>query len=155
VHIPGVAMSATFLVREGRSRLIATGRQRMTLREGRFSYEGGVLPCACPEALAIASAAVASVEGLNGLVGVDFIHDPGPGRVTVLEINPRPTTSCVGLARILPPGLLADAWLAREFDEWSLLMDRVDAAIAAASPIGFDADGATCSVGVAVEVVRS
>ena len=30
---------------------------------------------------------------------------------TILEINPRPTTSYVGLSRLLPPGRLAAAWL--------------------------------------------
>jgi hypothetical protein len=30
---------------------------------------------------------------------------------TVLEINPRPTTSYVGLSRWLSPGTLAGAWL--------------------------------------------
>jgi hypothetical protein len=30
---------------------------------------------------------------------------------TVLEINPRPTTSLVGLVHLLPPGALARAWL--------------------------------------------
>jgi hypothetical protein len=28
-----------------------------------------------------------------------------------VEINPRPTTSCVGLTRLLPAGRLARAWL--------------------------------------------
>ena len=56
-------------------------------------------------------AAVESIPGLRGFVGVDFIWDEGRRRATVLEINPRPTTSIVGLTRILPPGRLASAWI--------------------------------------------
>ncbi len=40
------------------------------------------------------------------------IWDSASKRVTLLEINPRPTTSYVGLSRLLPPGRLAEAWLA-------------------------------------------
>jgi predicted ATP-grasp superfamily ATP-dependent carboligase len=44
-------------------------------------------------------------------VGVDYLWDDATGLATVLEINPRPTTSYVGLARWLSPGTLARAWL--------------------------------------------
>ena len=54
---------------------------------------------------------VESIPGLRGFVGVDFLWDEARRQATVLEINPRPTTSCVGLTRLLPPGQLADAWL--------------------------------------------
>jgi hypothetical protein len=51
------------------------------------------------------------VEGLRGIVGVDFVRDEATGEVTVIEINPRPTTTYVGLMGLLPPGSLAHAWL--------------------------------------------
>ncbi|WP_165244481.1 ATP-grasp domain-containing protein [Paludisphaera soli] len=153
--VPGVAMSATFLVRGGRARLIAVGEQRIALRDGRFSYEGGTLPRRYPEAVPIAKAAVESIAGLRGLVGVDFILDVEHGRVVVLEINPRPTTSCVGLGRVLSPGLIAEAWLAPEPEEWDRLMDRIEVEIDAAAAVGFDASGRTWAVGESVEAVRS
>jgi hypothetical protein len=42
---------------------------------------------------------------------VDFLRAEGCHAAVVLEINPRPTTSVVGLCRLLPPGRLARAWL--------------------------------------------
>ena len=56
--------------------------------------------------------AVASIPGLRGFVGVDFLWNPARCEAVVLEINPRPTTSFVGLSRLLPAGWLARAWLA-------------------------------------------
>jgi hypothetical protein len=65
-----------------------------------------------PEALPTLRAALACVPGLAGFVGVDFLWEPERQSATVLEINPRVTTSHVGLAHLLPPGRLARAWLA-------------------------------------------
>ncbi|MDG3006393.1 ATP-grasp domain-containing protein [Paludisphaera mucosa] len=143
-YAPGQAMSVSFLVAPGgRVRFIAVGEQEMELAEGRFAYRGGVLPVDCPEAASLAARAVESVPGLAGFVGVDLIRDAERGRIVVLEINPRPTTSCVGLGRISTPGLLADAWLAA-FDDpsrWYRAMDRVERAVAAAAPVRFEACG--------------
>ena len=110
--VPGEPMSASFLVSpEGRSWLIAIGRQRMELRDGRFEYRGGEIPVSCPDAADQVRRSVAAIEGLAGFVGVDFIWDEQSRRATILEINPRPTTSLVGLCRLLPAGRLARAWL--------------------------------------------
>ena len=65
--------------------------------------------------------------GLRGFVGVDFFWEPELDEATVLEINPRATTSFVGLSRLLPAGHLAAAWLAAcgvpgfESDCWKIL----------------------------------
>jgi predicted ATP-grasp superfamily ATP-dependent carboligase len=110
--VPGVPMSASFLVGDGgMSWLIGMGRQRMAIRDGRFVYLGGTLPAFEPRAISQIVPAIDAVPGLRGFVGVDFIWDAAAGDATVLEINPRPTTSCVGLCRLLPPGHLAEAWL--------------------------------------------
>jgi tyramine---L-glutamate ligase len=110
--VPGDPMSASFLVSlEGRSWPIAIGRQRMEVRNGRFEYHGGEIPADCPGGADQVRAALATIEGLAGFVGVDFIWDAQSLRATILEINPRPTTSLVGLCRLLPPGLLGGAWL--------------------------------------------
>lgn len=111
-YIEGPAMSASFLVdRDGRASLIAVGRQRIEVdADGRIGYEGGTVPAATLADLAVVVRAVESVPGLRGFVGVDFVD--ARGGAVVLEINPRPTTSSVGLARILPPGTIAGAWLA-------------------------------------------
>ncbi len=110
--MPGEPMSASFLVStEGRAWLIAIGRQRMDIRNGRFEYRGGEIPVRCPDAIDQLRGALGAIEGLRGFVGIDFIWDQQRGCATILEINPRPTTSLVGLCRLLPAGRLARAWL--------------------------------------------
>jgi predicted ATP-grasp superfamily ATP-dependent carboligase len=110
--VPGVPMSASFLI-DGQAQpwLIGIGIQHVSVRAGRFAYHGGTLPASCRSAEPQLRPALESIPGLRGFVGVDFIWDPGLQHATVLEINPRPTTSCVGLTRLLPPGRLAAAWL--------------------------------------------
>lgn len=110
--VPGEPRSASFLIGTGRpARLVAVGRQEIAVGAGRFAYLGGTI---LADGLADdhpARRAVAAVPGLAGLVGVDYMHDPRTGGAVVLEINPRPTTSCVGLVAALGPGRLASAWL--------------------------------------------
>jgi predicted ATP-grasp superfamily ATP-dependent carboligase len=144
--VPGEPMSASLLVsREGRSWLIAIGRQRMEVRGGRFLYLGGEVPVFRPEAVEEVRRSVAAIEGLSGFVGVDFIWNEQDRRVTILEINPRPTTSIVGLCRLLPKGLLARAWLeacgTQPDDE---LLESVSAHVHAQNAVLFDAAGDFC-----------
>jgi predicted ATP-grasp superfamily ATP-dependent carboligase len=124
--VHGEARSASFLARPGRPPLLlGVGLQAMTMVGGRLIYKGGTilrddLPGDHP-----ARRAVASVPGLSGLVGVDYIHDPLTSDAVVIEVNPRPTTSCVGLIASLDPGRLARAWLelagGGEWPHWSRL----------------------------------
>jgi predicted ATP-grasp superfamily ATP-dependent carboligase len=108
----GVPMSASFLVDgRGAAWLLGVGIQRIAIQGGRFAYQGGLLPAPSRSAEPQLRPAVAAIPGLRGFVGVDFVWDPAARHATVLEINPRPTTSCVGLTRLLPPGRLAEAWL--------------------------------------------
>lgn len=109
---PGQPMSASFLV-DGRGRpwLVAIGEQHVARNQGRFEYRGGRLPVDTPVNVGVIRAAVEAVPGLQGFVGVDFIWDHEARRATLLEINPRPTTSLVGLTRVLPRGHLAEAWI--------------------------------------------
>ena len=94
---PASRSSASFLVAPGgRPRGVGVGRQVFSRRDGLFVYEGGVLPFRGCEDPPEALAAVESVAGLCGWVGVDFLRDDLTGRVTILEINPRVTTSYVG-----------------------------------------------------------
>jgi predicted ATP-grasp superfamily ATP-dependent carboligase len=139
----GIPMSASFLAAEDHAWLIGIGRQRITIREGRFVYRGGSIPEPCPEAEKVLRRAVESVAGLRGFVGVDFLWEPDLGSVTVLEINPRVTTSFVGLSRLLPAGRLAAAWLAacgvpgypRD------LLEDLASLVHRQPPVCFDADG--------------
>ncbi len=139
--ITGEPLSASFLVAaDGAAHLVGIGRQRVEIRDQRFVYLGGVVPVGTIAMADEARRAIAAVEGLRGWVGVDFFWEP-PGRAVILEINPRLTTSYVGLRRLLPPGDLARAWL-MAFDAPGRLAE-LDLAerVHARPPVVFDADG--------------
>ncbi len=109
---PASRSSASYLVdARGRAHLLAMGEQEIRVVNGQYAYLGGRIPSSVRLDDRALVAALASVPGLHGFVGIDFLHDPHGGRITVLEINPRPTTSLVGLTRLLPPGRLASAWI--------------------------------------------
>jgi predicted ATP-grasp superfamily ATP-dependent carboligase len=137
-------MSASFLVGSaGKAWLLGIGTQRMTIRNGRFRYEGGTIPTSCPGALPVVRAGVHAIQGLCGFVGVDFIWDSARRHATILEINPRPTTSCVGLRQLLPAGHLAQAWLGACLfaGQNCELLDGLSMLVHHQAPITFDADG--------------
>jgi predicted ATP-grasp superfamily ATP-dependent carboligase len=142
--LPGIPMSASFLVDDASvAWLIAVGQQNVAIRDGRLRYEGGILPVPCREAEPVLRQAVASISGLRGFVGVDFLWDAIEAKATVLEINPRPTTSYVALCRLLPPGCLAQSWLAAH-GEPSCSRESLPALVEIVNkqrPIGFDIDG--------------
>jgi tyramine---L-glutamate ligase len=144
-YLSGEPMSASYLVDgDGRAWLLGIGEQCIALRDGCFHYLGGRLPSAAQVDESPLRMAVESVPGLQGFVGVDFIWDAGRQHATVLEINPRPTTSFVGLARILPPGRLAAAWIGAfdpDFPGAALLPGLSDL-VRAHHPLSFDATGA-------------
>ena len=137
--IQGEPRSATFLNLDGGGPiLVGVGTQRLDREGGRIVYQGGAIlddsmPVDHPTRLA-----VARIPGLNGLVGVDYVHDPKTGRATLIEINPRPTTSIVGLVAVLGAGRLAGIWLGTE----RIASNRsVEPLARPASPLTFGADG--------------
>ncbi len=142
--VPGEPMSASFLVSpEGRAWPVGVGRQRMEIRDGRFLYRGGEIPARCPEAVHQVGRALGTIEGLGGFVGIDFIWDEQRRQATILEINPRPTTSVVGLCRLLPAGRLAQAWLEvfRSTDRDDELLGSLNGLVQSSEAVVFDADG--------------
>lgn len=102
--VPGRAASIAFLVGPKERLALLPAAQHLS-EDGRFRYLGGSLPL--PTGLAaraerLARRAVAAVEGLRGYVGVDLVlgrAEDGSGD-HVIEINPRLTTSYVGLRRL-------------------------------------------------------
>jgi predicted ATP-grasp superfamily ATP-dependent carboligase len=149
-YVPGSPMSASFLVGgDGKASLIGVGAQRVAMRDGQFVYTGGVLPVSCPGAAAPLRLAIESVSGLSGFVGIDFIWHEASRRATVLEINPRPTTSYVGLSRLLRRGTLARAWLSlydTAFGDPAAL-DRLARRVHRQRRVSFDVDGSFFALG--------
>ena len=66
--------------------------------DGSMHYRGGRVPQPLPAGVIdLATRAVACVPGLRGYVGVDLVLGDQP---LVIEINPRLTTSYIGLRRL-------------------------------------------------------
>jgi tyramine---L-glutamate ligase len=82
--------------------------------DGRFHYLGGRMPLPGPlaaRAVRLAERAAAAVPGLLGFSGVDLVLGEAPGEPdVVVEVNPRLTTSYVGL-RALARRSLAALWI--------------------------------------------
>jgi predicted ATP-grasp superfamily ATP-dependent carboligase len=76
-----------------------------------FRYHGGVIPYSHPvahQALELAQAAARLLPGLRGYFGVDLVLGPEGGYI--IEINPRITTSYIGLRRVLQANLAELIW---------------------------------------------
>jgi predicted ATP-grasp superfamily ATP-dependent carboligase len=146
----GHPMSASYLVdSDARAWLIGIGEQRMVVTNGQFAYRGGCIPSTTHVDPRPLRAAVESVPGLRGFVGVDFVWDEPGRRAIVLEINPRPTTSVVGLTRLLPPGRLASAWIGA-FEPGSAgasFLPELAGLVRRLSPVVFDAAGSVLRAG--------
>lgn len=113
-YITGDPVSVAFILGSSGTLPLPISYQDLST-DGRFSYYGGALPfSAPPEARVVETAlqAVRSVAGLQGYVGVDLVV--GPAGATVIEINPRLTTSYVGY-RALALSNLAHAILQSSF----------------------------------------
>ena len=101
------------------------------------------MPIRCPVAVPILRRAIETIPGLRGFVGVDYVWEPTRREVTILEINPRPTTSYVGFRLLLPPGCLAGAWLAACGADivTSVRLPELSELVGRQSPVRFDARG--------------
>jgi predicted ATP-grasp superfamily ATP-dependent carboligase len=168
----GIPASALVLGTRTRGATVLTwGRQRIDLDDqGRLGYRGGVLPWRCrPEGSTEAAiqAATTVVDGLYGLFGVDFLYAELTEGATItmttkarddqrgwqwIEINPRPTTSCVALIDLLSrfpgpaarAGDLGRAWLAAVLHDNPAPARRLRDALAGVPPtqaIHFNAAG--------------
>jgi predicted ATP-grasp superfamily ATP-dependent carboligase len=107
----GLPASVAFLLGPRQQLALAPAAQHLS-DEGRFRYQGGSIPLA-PElarrAVALGRRAVRAIAGLCGYVGVDVVlgaaADGGDDRV--IEINPRLTTSYLGLRALAHDNLAA------------------------------------------------
>ncbi len=99
MFIAGTPCSAAVLCGPKQHLALAACRQHLSDDE-RFHYLGGSLPLPQPladRARRLAVAAVETLPGALGYVGVDLVLGDTESRDTVIEVNPRLTTSYVGL----------------------------------------------------------
>jgi predicted ATP-grasp superfamily ATP-dependent carboligase len=139
-YVPGQPASVAFLIAPHQIVPTPGATQRLS-DDGRFQYLGGRTPLPKPlrdRAQSLARRAVESVPGLFGYIGVDLILGDaadGTGDV-VIEINPRLTTSYIGLRQLAHTNL-AEVW-------WRLACGETVEEIAWSDNIvDFSADGRT------------
>ena len=102
--VQGQPVSVTIISDGTNAVPISLNRQNISLRTPKqdSTYNGGTTPFDHPQndkAFATAKRIVESIEGLRGYVGVDLIltkNEP-----IVIEVNPRLTTSYIGIRKIL------------------------------------------------------
>jgi predicted ATP-grasp superfamily ATP-dependent carboligase len=94
----GVPASMSVICQDGRARLLSCNRQEIVVETNRFRFSGCIVgghERRRPACERLAAAVAAAIPDLWGYVGIDFIDgESGPA---VLEVNPRLTTSYVGL----------------------------------------------------------
>jgi len=114
-YYPGLAASVAFLCGPAGRFPLLSCRQRLTA-DGRFQYLGGSCPLEAAfggRAERLAAQAVAALPSPVGYIGVDLVlgADPSGTDDRVIEINPRLTTSYVGLRAVCAVNL-AEAMIA-------------------------------------------
>lgn len=108
--LPGTAASLSLLVRDGAALLLSVNRQRIALMDDGLVLLGCVVnafDAADARFHQLARAVAGALPGLWGYVGIDLVVNPDG--LWVLEVNPRLTTSYVGLGESLgvnPAGLV-------------------------------------------------
>jgi predicted ATP-grasp superfamily ATP-dependent carboligase len=136
-YAPGLAASVAFLCGPHSRISLAPCRQRIS-DDGRLRYLGGELPLPtglAERAAGLGERALAALPPATGYVGVDLVlgRDPHGSEDVVIEVNPRLTTSFVGL-RAAARSNLADAmWLIAQGQTASIDFDT--------RPLEFDPAG--------------
>ncbi len=139
---PGMPVSVSFLCGPAGHQALTPCRQVLS-EDGRFSYRGGALPLdqeLAVRAQSLAARAIDTLENPLGYLGVDLVlgEDASGKEDVVIEINPRVTTSYVGL-RMAASGNLAAAMLGvASGQQVSLSFDD--------QPLQFDATGAVHAI---------
>ena len=108
--ITGQHISVSVLSTQNRCMPISLNEQ-LVETGARMKYHGSRVPLvdsSAPAAMELACSAVKSIQGLKGYVGVDLILAEGSAQL--IEINPRLTTSYVGLRQVCHLNLAEVIW---------------------------------------------
>lgn len=135
--IDGTPVSVSVLCGPNGNRPLPACRQHLS-GNGQFTYAGGSLPLPddlAAEAQRLAIAAVQALPDPLGYIGVDVVLGNPTGEACVIEVNPRLTTSYVGLRAACRQNL-ATAMIAVALGQSTELSFRPDG-------IGFDTCGNT------------
>ena len=109
---PGLAVSVAALCGPRGAVLLPPCRQHLT-DDGRLGYRGGSVPlptaALTTRACRLARAALSALPPTRGYIGLDLVlgDDPDGAHDVVIEVNPRLTTSYVGLRRAAETNLAA------------------------------------------------
>ncbi|RIK82573.1 MAG: hypothetical protein DCC68_06070 [Planctomycetota bacterium] len=131
--VPGVAASVAALCGPSERRILPPCTQRLST-DGRFSYLGGTAPLPpqlAERAKSLAAHVLAALPGLAGYIGIDLVlGERADGSAdAMIEVNPRLTTSYVGLRRLAESNLaaaLVQIALGRAADELRFRPGRVE-----------------------------
>ncbi len=93
-------MSASFIVGQEGFLPLTINRQLIKFEGDGMSYQGSQVPYRTPRADEIWEAArkAAAALGLRGYAGIDFVLSDRPRAV---DVNARPTTSIIGIAKVM------------------------------------------------------
>lgn len=113
-YFSGMSASVAFLCGPGGRFPLLPCQQRIS-EDGRLRYRGGRLPLSAglgERARLLADRALSALPSTQGYVGVDLIlgSDPGGGEDAVIEVNPRITTSYIGLRAAAKVNLAEAMW---------------------------------------------
>jgi predicted ATP-grasp superfamily ATP-dependent carboligase len=113
-YLPGLAASVAVLCGAKSRVALVPCKQRLT-NDGRLRYLGGELPLSAglaERATSLAENALAALPSTVGYVGVDIVlgRDPHGKEDVVIEVNPRLTTSYVGLRAAAQTNLAELMW---------------------------------------------
>jgi predicted ATP-grasp superfamily ATP-dependent carboligase len=111
--INGEHLSASIIT--GKTQLLLTVNKQLIKIDDKISYEGGMVPYLCDREKEVADIAKKTTKalGCRGYAGVDIVLADKP---YVVDINPRPTTSLIGITRVLK-AQIADLILRSAFGE--------------------------------------
>jgi tyramine---L-glutamate ligase len=135
--VPGLAASVALVCGANTRLALMPCRQRIS-DDGRLRYLGGELPLPAGQAeraTALAERALDALPATIGYVGVDLVlgRDPHGREDAVIEINPRITTSYVGLRAAARSNLAEAMWLISQGKDTSVEFDT--------RPLEFDPAG--------------